>query len=169
MNLNSLLFAAPGPYPTVKAECENPRYAAAMLANIAACSSEMSAVCLYFYNSTIIRDSYKEFSQCFHKVSIVEMHHLEMFSRLAYLLGTDPRMWCMDDKQMKYWSPGYNQYPAGITALVKNALAGEKETIKKYKEQCGWIEDKYIIAVLKRIIQDEEVHARIFEAMLEEL
>ena len=38
-------------YPPVKVCEKNPRYAMAMLSNIGACNSEMSAVSLYFYNS----------------------------------------------------------------------------------------------------------------------
>lgn len=169
MNLNSLLFSDPCPYPPVKVQCENPRYAAAMLSNMAACNSEMSAVSLYFYNSLITKDCYEEFSHCFRQISMVEMHHLELFGQFALALGTDPRLWCMEGDQTKYWSPSCNQYPENITPLIKNALAGEKDAIKKYKEQCKWIEDPCIRALLCRIIKDEEVHVRIFCAMLEEL
>ena len=169
MNLNSQLFSDPSPYPCMQVECENPRYAAAMVSNLGSCCSEISAVSLYFYNSLLTRECFEEYSHCFKKISMVEMHHMDIFGQLSLLLGTDPRLWEMHGDDMAYWSPACNHYPEKIIALVKNSLAGEKETIKKYKEQCGWIKDRHIQAILHRIIKDEELHVRIFEAMLEEL
>lgn len=169
MNLKTQLFAHPTPYPPVRVQQENPRYAAAMLSNMAACSSEMSAVSLYVYNGLLTKDCFPEYSTCFEKISMVEMHHLHLFGELALLLGTDPRLWSMKNDKPVYWSPSCNRYPERIIPLVKNALAGEKETIKTYKEQCSWIKDCYISDILQRIILDEELHVRIFETMLEEL
>ena len=62
MNLNSQLFSDPSPYPCIQVECENPRYAAAMLSNLGSCCSEMSAVSLYFYNSLLTRECFEEYS-----------------------------------------------------------------------------------------------------------
>lgn len=169
MNLTSQLFSDPSPYPCIQVEAENPRYAAAMLSNMGACCSEMSAVSLYFYNSLLTRECFEDYSHCFKKISMVEMHHLDIFGQLALLLGTDPRLWEMKGDSMAYWTPACNNYPEKIIALVKNSLAGEKETIKKYREQCRWIQDRCIQAILQRIIKDEELHVRIFEEMLEEL
>ena len=130
MNLNSQLFSDPSPYPCIQVECENPRYAAAMLSNLGSCCSEMSAVSLYFYNSLLTRECFEEYSHCFKKISMVEMHHMDIFGQLSLLLGTDPRLWEMHGDDMAYWSPACNHYPEKIIALVKNSLAGEKETIK---------------------------------------
>lgn len=169
MNLTSQLFADPSPYPDIRVEQENPRYAAAMLSNMGSDNSEMSAVAMYFYNSLLTHNCFEEYAVCFQKISMVEMHHLDTFGQLALLLGTDPRLWHMDGEKMTYWTPSYNRYPERILPLIKNALAGEKEAIEKYKEQCRWIEDRHILAILNRIILDEALHVRIFESMLEEI
>lgn len=65
---------------------KNPAYAKAMLDNIGGLNSEMSAISLYVYNNLILEEK-KEIAAIFHKVSIVEMHHLEIFGKLALLLG----------------------------------------------------------------------------------
>ena len=54
-------------YPPVKVCEKNPRYAMAMLSNIGACNSEMSAVSLYFYNSLIANGKYEEIGNAPHE------------------------------------------------------------------------------------------------------
>jgi len=70
-------------YPPVKVCEKNPRYAMAMLSNIGACNSEMSAVSLYFYNSLIANGKYEEIGKTFHKISMVEMHHMNIYGPKA--------------------------------------------------------------------------------------
>lgn len=169
MNLNSQLFADPSPYPNIRCEGENPRYAAAMLANLGSCNSEMTAVSFYFYVSILTRDCFPDYSECFRRIGMVEMRHMDMLGQLALLLGTDPRLWAMDKETLKYWSPSCVLYPTSLPAIVKATLAGEKEAIKQYREQCSWIQDRFVLAVIRRILKDEELHASILEGILEEM
>lgn len=153
------------PYPPVKVCGRNSEYAAAMVDNIGACSSEMSAVSLYFYNSLITKGAFPEIAECFHGISIVEMHHLDIFGELALMLGADPRLWHCKDGKMVYWTPECNRYPDRILILIENALNGELGTIEKYKQQMEWIKDEHIAANLARIIKDEELHVELFKEM----
>lgn len=156
-------YKASFPYPEIRVEESNPFYAAAMLSNIGGANSEMSAVSLYFYNSLIGGEGN---AQIFRQISIVEMHHLDIFGRLAYLLGANPRLWEQQSYRMVYWTPDYNQYPVETKALLRNSLEGEMAAIEKYTRQAQEIRDPYILANLQRIINDEEVHVRIFESLL---
>ncbi len=165
MEQKGFVFAAEAPYPQVKVKCMNQMYAREMASNIGACNSEMSAVSLYFYNSIIAGETYKEISDCFHKIMIVEMHHLDIFGRLAYLLGADPRLWAYTRRRPIYWSPGCNQYPRQLKDLLQNALRGEEEAIRKYKRQAESIRDPYVVANLQRIIEDENIHVEIFHTL----
>lgn len=165
-----LAFASNAPYPPVQVLGPNARYAAAMLSNIGSCNSEMSAVSLYFYNSIILRPLEADMAESFHEISIVEMRHLDIFGRLASLLGADPRLWsCARGSRKEYWSPACNKYPQPPLALVQNALAGECAAIAQYRRQAGWIQDPYIVENLNRIIVDEECHVAIFRQMIERL
>lgn len=155
------------PYPPIRVDGPNPRYAEAMLSNIGSCNSEMSAVSLYFYNSIISQQKYPDVAEGFHKISIVEMHHLDIFGSLAFLLGADPRLWSTNRNRLAYWSPNCNNYPRDIVALIKNAIQGENEAIAKYRQQAEWIQDENIVANIKRIILDEERHIVIFNEMLQ--
>lgn len=156
------LYQAKLPYPPVKAMCENRTYAFAMLDNVGGNNSEMSAVSLYFYNN--LRTAYcAEIASCFHHVSIVEMHHLEIFGTLALQLGVDPRLWTRSRNQMVYWTPRYNQYPVELPKLLTNAIQGEERAIEKYQYQIEHIEDCNIVENLKRIILDEQIHIQVFQ------
>lgn len=164
-----LHFADSAPYPPVQVWGPDVRYAKAMLSNIGSCNSEMSAVCLYFYNSIITRKAFSNVAECFYKISMVEMHHLDMFGELAFLLGADPRLWSYSKKNMSYWSPGCSQYPGQIVRLLDNAIRGENEAIAKYRQQAAWIKDPNIVDVLNRVILDEEHHIQIFHQLYQDI
>lgn len=164
----AFLFAAKTPYPPICIEQKNPAYGRMMLDNIGGGNSEMSAISLYIYNQMITAGSRDEISQIFHKISVVEMHHLYIFGELAFELGENPRLWTHKRNQMFYWTPGYNNYPTQYVPLLKNALAGEEDAIRKYQQQINHIKDPYIQANLERIIEDERLHVQIYKKLLAE-
>ncbi len=154
------------PYPAIQPECHNPEYAYAMLSNVGSSNSEMTAVSLYFYNSVILNPIYADFAMCFHKISIVEMHHLDMFAELTYKMGVDPRLWSVQNRKKTYWTPAYNHYPREVTEVIINSIKGEEAAIQKYRYQADTIRDSNIVNILHRIILDEERHIEIFNSML---
>lgn len=164
-----LQFSDPAPYPPVQVWGPDYRYARAMLSNIGSCNSEMSAVSLYLYNSVITEGTLSEASECFRKISMVEMRHLRIFSRLSFLLGGDPRLWSHAKKNLSYWSPGCNRYCGQIVRIIDAAIRGENQAIEKYRQQASWIKDPNIVDLLNRIILDEEQHVRIFHQLYQNL
>lgn len=155
------------PYPPIQTECRCSDYAYAMLSNIGSDNSEMSAVCLYFYNSVILNPSHEELAECFHKISVVEMHHLHIFASLASQMGLDPRLWSMQNHRRSYWSPAYNSYPRSLKELIENSIKGELAAIQKYTRQSEIIRDADIVEILDRIILDEQRHVELFHLMLD--
>ena len=156
-------------YPPVKVCGKNAMYANAMLANMASCSSEMSAVTLYVYNSLVTKPVWERASACFHGISIVEMHHLDIFGQFALMLGANPCYCSRQGRRMAFWNAGCNTYTRQLPALIKNAIQGENQAIDQYYRQIQWIKDPYIVEMLKRIIMDEERHIAIFHQLYEEL
>ena len=140
------------PYPPVQPETHRKEYAYAMLSNVGSDNSEMSAVSLYFYNSILLSPQHAAFARCFHQISIVEMHHLDIFASFAHQMGLDPRLWSVQGGRSHYWTPAYNRYPQQLPALLQKT-----------------IQDANIVANLQRIIQDEEHHVRLFRSMLAEV
>ena len=166
LNKDDLVFAAPGPYPEINLAACNPAYARTMLDNMAGECSEMNAVSLYFYNNLITNEKYKDVAYIFHKISIVEMHHLQIFGEIACCLGADPRLWTQNDNNHVYWSPEFNTYSWSFKKLMHQALQNELDTIEIYKKQMCDIDNSCIAANLQRIIEDEEVHVKIFKDVI---
>ena len=135
------------PYPSIDNLDMNIAYGQILLSNIGGLQCEMNAVSLYFYNHVILEQLWPELSQAMHKISIVEMHHLEIFAKMCCHLGVDPRLWDCQNDFLEYWSPGYNVYPRQINTMLENAI----------------IQD-----VLNRIIKDEQLHVQILESFLYE-
>lgn len=156
------------PYPPVKVIGPNSVYACEMLSNMSEVVSEMSDVTRYFYISVVTKAQYGWISTCFHHISIVEMHHLNIFAELASLLGADPRLWNCH-KHEKWWSPSFIDYPCELRALIMESIKAEEAAIRKYSRQASTICDKNIVAVLRRIICDEERHLQIFRKMCQQL
>lgn len=165
----TLSFSSELPYPSIEIKEKNSFYGKCMLDNIGGANSEMSAISLYFYNN-LISSTYPDVSYIFHKVSIVEMHHLELFGKIALELGEDPRLWayCNRCSNHCYWTPNYNQYPTILSALLKHAIQNEHAAIQKYESQILQIKDCCIIENLKRIILDETLHIELFETLYKE-
>lgn len=167
MNRNELIFTAEGGYPPINISERNPLYAQKMLDNMGGANSEMSAVSLYFYNNLMTDEGYEDVAYIFHKISIVEMHHLEIFGKIARAMGEDPRLWTWRYNRRVFWTPSYNNYPIEFSRLIHNSLNGELAAIEKYQCQVRTIENECIVANLQRIIRDEQVHVDIFNKIIE--
>ena len=156
------------PYPSIDNLDMNIAYGQILLSNIGGLQCEMNAVSLYFYNHVILEQLWPELSQAMHKISIVEMHHLEIFAKMCCHLGVDPRLWDCQNDFLEYWSPGYNVYPRQLNTLLENAIIQEQNTIQIYQHQASCIHEPIIQDVLNRIIKDEQLHVEIFEKFLSE-
>ena len=89
------------------------------------------------------------------------MHHLEMLGKIIILLGGEPGYW-INNKKKNYWSSKLVDYDlSSIKNILTVDIQDEKAAIKQYKETITQIDDKYINAVLKRIILDEEFHIQL--------
>lgn len=157
------------PYPPIRITSPNEQYGQMILDNVGGMNSEMSAISLYLYNHVISGDAFKDLNQVFLKISETEMHHLDIFSQLAFKLGMDPRMWSCCYECNEYWSPAYNNYPNQLDALLVNSITSEQKAIEKYRYQASIIEDPYIVEILDRIILDEELHVKILESFYNKL
>lgn len=163
-NCDCIAYQAALPYPLIRPECKNPRYASAILDNLGGQNSEMSAIGFYFYNR-ITACEWKEVVDTFYHIGMVEMHHMELFSKLAMELGENPRLWSRKGRGGQYvcWSPSYIPYgPFPVGSAIKNVLSqaikGEQEAVSKYMQQTTWITNTNVCDNLLRIAADEQVH-----------
>lgn len=154
------------PYPSIDGLDMNVMYGQMMLSNLGGIQSEMNAVSLYFYNHIIMEQVWPELALAMHEISLVEMHHLEIFAHMCCHLGVDPRLWDCQHDFLEYWSPGYNVYPRQINSMLENAIMQEEAVIKTYEYQASCIDEPIIQEMLQRIILDEKLHVEIFQHFL---
>lgn len=159
-------YMAEGVYPEVRALGRDRRCALAILSNVGGGVSEMSAVSLYLYGQ-FVNGAKPEVAECFSGIAEVEMHHLNIFARLARQMGEDPRLWGPFQGRYRYWSPEYLNYPRRLDQIIRYAVEEERGTIRKYRQQLRWIGDENVAANLQRIISDEEVHVRLLTGLYE--
>ncbi len=158
-------YTAPGPYPEIRAEGKNRRYGQAILSNVGGSVSEMGAVARYLYGH-FTQGGRPEVAECLEHIAAVEMHHLAIFSELAFQLGEDPRLWSPFRGGRRYWTPEYLRYPRRLNQLLRYAIEEERNTVQKYRQQLLWIKDENVAANLRRIIADEEVHIEVLTCLL---
>jgi len=163
----AMRYEAEGPYPEVRAERRDRQVGQAILSNVGGGVSEMGAVALYLYGR-FTQAGRPEVAEALAGISITEMRHLAIFSTLARQLGEDPRLWSPWRGGRRYWSPEYLRYPQGLEAYLRYAIGEEREAIRKYSRQAAWIRDENVVANLRRIIADEEVHLDILRCLMGE-
>lgn len=158
-------YAAPGLYPEIRVEGRSQRYGQAMLSNVGGSVSEMGSVARYLYGS-FTQEGRPEVAECLRGIAMVEMRHLEIFSRLSRQLGEDPRLWTPFRGGRRYWTGEYLTYPRRLEQLLRGAVDEERTAIQKYRQQLLWIKDKNVTANLRRILEDEELHVEILTGLL---
>ena len=155
------------PWPPVAVQGTCPAWAEMMLSNVGGRNSEMSAVAHYRYNRLVSMEAQPALSELFHKISMVEMHHMDTFAHLAMLLGAEPRLWHCCGNKMKYWSPGYVEYCfCSLREMVQKNLEEELAAIQKYNAQAACIGDPNVVATLRRVVKDEEEHVETWREVL---
>lgn len=150
------------PYPRVKIECPNLFYASLLQDDYAAMKSEYTAVSQYVYAHILADD--RRIEKDFLGIAIVEMKHLEMLGDVILSLGGNPvfRSGCGN-----VWNSNFVPYGCSTRSRLQLAIKGECEAIEQYRNHISRICNDDIRALLERIIEDEELHIKIFKRNLE--
>lgn len=157
------------PYPSIDQLKTNVRYGQILLSNLGGLHSETNAVSLYFYNYIILEKRCPQLSHIMKEIGYVELQHLELFAKMCFQLGVDPRLWDCQNDLLEYWSPGFNIYPRQLHSLLENAIIQKQNTISIYQYQISCIKDPIIQSVLSHIIKEEQLHITILEKYLKRL
>lgn len=155
------------PYPEVKVERPNTHYAKILLQDYAGTVSEQTAINLYMYQHFLQADKWKKFADLIEEIAIVEMHHLELLGETILKLGLNPVYATFDSKTDNkiYWSSKNVNYTDKIKEMLEEDIKAETLAINQYHLHMKMIDDKYIKALLLRIIEDEVEHLEIFKEL----
>lgn len=159
------------PYPNIMVEKKNSYYADILSDDYAGKVSELTAVMLYSYQHFLKFDTDEDFSKTIEEIANVEMLHMEMLGKIIKLLGKDPVYSTCEASRGDciMWNANNVNYTSDLRQMLKADINSEKQAIVNYKHHLNLIDDKYIKAVLSRIILDEQHHLEIFETLLEQL
>lgn len=157
------------PYPEIKVEAKNSKYAQLLQDDYAGIVSEFTAIALYSYQHFVSEDLNKEIAEMIKGVSIVEMHHLEMLAEAIIKLGGDPVFRGSYSNKGRYWNGSYVIYDKKLKDILLTDIKAEKEAIKQYNKHIEMIHDPNIQELLKRIVLDEEYHVKLFSEALKKL
>lgn len=152
------------PYPPVQVRGKNPRYAELLMVDYCGSVSELSAVLQYINNENRMSGEHCSLIQTILGIAMAEMVHLQKLGELIHLLGGNV---CFEAKQPDgLWSPSCLTLPQYIPQMLKADIEAEEAAIRQYEMHIHGIQDDYVNAVLKRIIQDEEYHIMILQSLL---
>ena len=141
------------PYPLVRVEDYSGLY------------SELTSITQYVYQKFDKFNVNEIFSKTLSEIAMVEMHHLELLGETIKLLGVEPR-YVFKDNFMTYWSGSFVDYNTNIIDMLLSDIKLEEEAINKYEYDISVIDDEYIKLTLYRIIEDEKMHIKCFNKLL---
>lgn len=162
----SAIYQSSSPYPPLQVKAPDRRYAAMLRYDMASRGGELTAITEYVYNTWMLHAEYPQIAQTMHHIAIVEMHHLDMLGQLVILLGGDPVYASAQSNQIQPWNGRMPRYGKTLDRIMRQNLEAERATIALYEKQAHIIKDPGICAVLLRIVEDEKIHAAIFETHL---
>lgn len=164
MDLNCIL---PLPYPEINVERKNRKNATILLQLLYGANGELSTVADYTYQSVILKDMYPKMSDVLDCVSITELNHFKILASAVFMLGA-PR-YSHDKNNTSYRFKNKYAYVndnSDPQELLKENIFNEKKSISLYKHAYKEINDKYVKAIINRIIIDEEHHIDLFSSLV---
>ena len=163
------ICASQEPYPPVEVDGKNRLYAGLMHMNLCAAHSELTAIMQYLYQGWAMDACHAEAAHTMHRIATAEMRHMDIFAQLVRLLGGDPVYTVSFRQRRRVWDGSLVSPCKNFHHMMQNNLLAEQETIERYLRQAAMVHDAHIAALLRRIVEDERIHVRIFRSYLDEL
>lgn len=158
------------PYPATQVQEPNPVYANLLSLDYCGSVSEMSAILQYINNENRLFFEKCQIAQTILGIAMAEMMHLQKLGELIFLLGgTVDFVARPQNGRPRLWSPEYLTIPDNARSILLADIESEKAAINQYKMHMKIMNDPYVNAVLARIIQDEEYHIMVLQALMKEV
>lgn len=158
------------PHPPIQVEGKNQVYANLLSIDYCGAVSEMSAITQYINNENRLSSEKCPIAKTILGIAMAEMIHLQKLGELIFLLGGNIDFVAKQrNGRRKMWTPEYLTIPDHIGKMILADIESEKAAINQYNMHIKMINDKYVNAVLARIIKDEEYHIMLLQSLLKEL
>lgn len=158
------------PYPEIQVREKNQSYANMLSVDYCGAISELSAITQYINNENRLALQMCSIAKTILGIAMAEMIHLQKLGELIILLGGNPDFVArQNDGRQRMWTPQYVNISDNPREMMLAGIDAEKQAIDQYWMHIKRIDDNYVTAVLARIIQDEEYHIMLLQALLKEL
>lgn len=158
------------PYPEIQVCSKNRVYADLLSIDYCGSVSEMSAITQYINNENRLSCDKCPIAKTLLGIAMAEMMHLQKLGELIFLLGGKINFTAKQKNgRQKMWTPEYLSIPENARGMILADIESEKSAIAQYRMHIKMINDKYVNAVLARIIKDEEYHIMLLQSLLMEL
>ena len=155
------------PYPEIRVQEQNLSYAALLSNDYCGAVSELSAITQYINNENRISATHCPLAKTFLGIAMAEMMHLQKLGELIRLLGGNVDFAAKQPNgKSRMWTPAFLTLPDQTRNMLLSDIEAEKAAIRQYQMHRKAIKDHYVDAVLARIIQDEEYHIMLLNALL---
>lgn len=134
--------------------------------------SEMTSVMQYVYQKNIFSNvsALNNFAKALDDISVKEMQHYEILSRIMVGANIDPKNCVYIDGNVDicdFWKSNYVDYTKDIVKMLESNIALEQKAIVEYAELIAVTCDNNLKEIVSRIIEDEKTHIEYFKAVLE--
>ena len=158
------------PYPAIQVREQNPVYAQLLNMDYCGATSELSAILQYINHETRLSCAKCQTAKTLLGIAMAEMMHLQKLGELILLLGGNVDLVAKQPNgRTRMWTPEYLTIPEHLGKMLQADIAAEKDAISQYQMHIKMMDDDCVNAVLRRIIQDEEYHVMLLQALEREL
>ncbi len=162
--MQNFQYALSAPYPAVVGKLL-PKEIAPLVNDYSGRMGETTAILQYIYQHYILASSHPDIARALEQVAIVEMRHHELLGKVLAQAGTDPLI----ASRTCFWSGSSLNYCKSLPQILSNNICAEKLAIANYRRSLHQISNPSLVALIERIVQDEECHIAVFEQLLSEL
>lgn len=160
----------PLPYPPVQVWDRNLGCAELLSNDYCGTVSELSAITQYINNENRLCLTDCGLSRMLLEIAMAEMMHLQKLGELIQLLGGEVDFAATQSNGVQLsWTPACLTIPRSPKKMLCADIQAEKDAIAQYRAHMNRIRDQCVIAVLERIVRDEEYHILLLQAALEKL
>lgn len=158
------------PYPPTQVQEQNQMYANLLNSDYCGSVSEMSAIMQYINNENRLFYERCPIAQTILGIAMAEMMHLQKLGELIFLLGGNVDFVVRQpNARPRMWTPEYLTIPENARNMLAADIDSEKAAINQYRMHIKMIGDDSVNAVLARIIQDEEYHIMVLQALMKDV
>lgn len=158
------------PYPPLQVTEKNVAYANLLSLDYCGSVSELSAITQYINHENRLSCERCLIARTILGIAMAEMIHLQMLGQLIFLLGGTIDFNARHrDGKVQMWTPQSLKLGENVKQMLLADIEGERAAINQYRMHIRMIKDREIVAVLERIIKDEEYHIMMLQALGKEL